>query len=215
MIRPENVNLTKRVYFCVQCAKAFEFTTAEGSVECAPHVPKPAGSTVEFAADEETLGLIIRNGNHSALRRNVVAIAVVLNVVAAGAAIGALLPQRSIDVSGVGASALVLFALLAGLVALFFARGEFTLGVNRRECVAIWSLYRWNITRRAATAGITDVVEQEVYNNNGRRRFAVRIKHPRGNILFGVTLSDAERQWVISELRRYLRQLTGSAVRSG
>ncbi|MDO8544069.1 MAG: hypothetical protein Q7S40_26815 [Opitutaceae bacterium] len=202
LIPPANVNLAEGICFCPGCNESFRLTTANVSDEMTSGVGRPAGTGIEFVADVETLGLIIPPGNNRRLRNLWVGWAAAINVLAAILVVSALWPRSSVSVGG-ACFVVVLGALVAAL-ALFLARGEFTLAINRRECTAIWALFHWSHLKRVPTPQITDVVLHEIYTVNEQPRYAILIKHPMGSILFGATLTNEERRWLTDEIRRFL-----------
>lgn len=204
-IAPADVNLAGDVAVCRACQELIPLTSNRVLVEMENRVDRPARTRLEFVANPDSVGLIIPPGNNPVWRTVPAAIAVVLDVIAVVIVLAALVPRTSVDVSVVGACFFVTLAMTATFVALFFARGEFTLAINRRECTAIWHLYRWSHTRQIRTAEITDVIEQVIYAVSGRPRYAVLLKHPARSILFGGTMTNAERRWIVDELRRFLR----------
>lgn len=206
VLPPAKVELAVSRGYCERCERWFPLNAAHVAVELpAVASPRPAASRVEFVVTEATLGLIIPGGNNPTLRNLLAAAAVLIDAIATVAALSALLPATRENVSSTGAGMLVLVALAVTLAALFFARGEFTLSIDRRQCTLIWRLYRWNWTQNIPTAEITGVVERVIYTSNGQPRFAIALQHPSRRIVFGGTLSNEERRWIADELRRFLR----------
>lgn len=211
-IPPAHVNVVRDVFTCAACGEGFSLSAVVGGQS--RRTSRPAHSKVEFVADQESLGLIIPPGNNRSLGWFMLFFSGFWNAVAWGIFISVLLKAKSHGFSAFFAApafVLVPFFLIGALTALlclYCFKGQFTLALDRRECRAIWSLFRWNYSRVARTDEIAAIEEDVIYTQNHRPVYGLVIRHGKDGaktIKFGAGLKDDERAWLIGELRHFVQ----------
>ena len=211
-IPPSHVNVARDVFTCAACHEGFSLSSVVRGAD--ERVPRPAHSRVEFVADSESLGLIIPPGGNRSMAWFFLLFAVFWNAISWGILIATL--HKGTD-GLFHALFLVPFILIGAATALFSLygfKGQFTLTLDRHECRAIWSLFRWNHSRVAPAAGIVTIDEDVVFTQNHRPVYGLVIRHgPDGakTIKFGTTLKDDERAWLIGELRHFVQAAKSGA----
>jgi hypothetical protein len=201
-IPPASTNLAQGIATCPACQEFFRIDAMLQEDARVARIEKPASSTVEFAVDRDTLGLIVPRGRGRQTAWLFVVFALFWNAVTWTIGVTALRQGQVAPVLFMTLFAAVgMFMLVAALFQIF---GEFTLSIDRTECRAIWSLFRWMRTKRIPTNAITAVVQEVVYTRNHQPVYGIALKHGNRTLKFGSALTEDERKWIIGEIRHFL-----------
>jgi hypothetical protein len=201
-IPPASTNLADGIATCPACQEFFRIDALLRDEAAVARIEKPANSNLEFAVDRDTLGLIVPRGRGRKGAWVMVVFAVFWNAFTWFMAIAALLQKQYAPVLFL--SLFMAVGILVLVIALFQMFGEFTLSIDRTECRAIWSLFRWMRTKRIPTASISAVSQDVVYTRNHQPVYGIALKHGDRSLKFGSALSEDERKWIVGEIRHFL-----------
>lgn len=198
-----DANLSEGVCVCPHCQEFFKISGLLTEDIEVTRVAKPLHTQVEFVADRETLGFIVPSGRSRGAGFFLLFFALFWNSITWLGFAGAIAKFEIIPILFL--IPFILIGLLVALACVYVFFGEFTFSIDRRECRAIWSVFKWNFTRKATTAQINGVVEDVVYRKNYQPVYGIAIKHGNSTLKFGSDLNDEERKWLIGEIRHFLK----------
>lgn len=199
----EDANLAEGVCRCRNCQEFFKISALLTGDALVTRTAKPAYSTVEFVSDRDSLGLIVPPGKDRKAGYFFLVFALFWNALTWTMFV-VTLSQGEIFPTLFLIPFILVGAVVAGLC-LFMFKGEFTLSIDRQECRAIWSILKWNYTRKVATPEITAVREDVVYRKNYQPVYGIGLVHGSRTLKFGSGLTEDERKWLIGEIRHFLK----------
>ena len=202
-IAPGDANVAEGVCTCRRCGGFFKIAALLTDDAVITRIAKPAYSSVEFFAENDSLGFIIPSGKNRGTAFFFLFFALFWNAMSWPFFITAL-------VKGELSSACFLLLFLAAgavftLITLYCFFGEFSLLVDRSTCRLVWTLFKWNRTKSLSTPSITSVTEEIVYTKNNQPVYGVGLTVDTKIVKFGTVLTEEERMWLIGELRHFLR----------
>ena len=203
-ISPAGVNVAQGVCYCEPCNAVYNLSAFLSDESAMPLVQKPAASKVESFYDGNAAGYILPKGNRG-LGFFMLFFALFWNGITWTIAIASF---------GDGETSTMLFMIpfvLIGLgtaaAALFFLFGQTSILLDTETVRVSRDLFGKSFTRKRSTRDMTKVYKGEIYRQNERPMYGVCIDFKdAGSLKFGSHLSDAERDWMISEIDRFRRE---------
>lgn len=204
-VRPANLDPASSSAYCPRCEAHFSVALPpRPAVE--QRLPAPLGSSVTITADKNSLRLTIAPRDTQGFGA-----IVLFGLIWTGITLAA-----AISYAGAGEWPYLIGLVPLGAIGPIFIgwalkqrHGEFTLECDRWTCRDRWRVGSWSWMHSRPTPAITGVIEAIDHENpdSDKVGYCVGIQSSHRALRFGARLSDAERHWIITELRAFLRGL--------
>lgn len=216
----DQINIQEMAAACPECGELFSIADAAKEAAAPPLLPEPANTKVYLVRDrDERIGVALPRGGFKGLGCFLVFFSLFWNgitwtIVIAG------ITQFGKEGKGMGVFMLlfmipfVLIGLGMAVGALWAIFGRTSVALSRSALIVERALFglRWRKTYKIED--IESIGMREAYKRNGHSKYGVGIElaSRRMPVIFGSSLTEDERKWILGELYDFWMQVKPAAA---